>query len=84
LLTGVSLSDSHNGFRILSRAALNKISITHDRMAHNSEIIMQLRKYNLKFKEFSVEIVYTRYGQGVGGGIKILKDWLFHSFSHSD
>lgn len=81
ILTGVQLTDSHNGFRVLSKKALSLLRITHDRMAHNSEIVAQLRTHRLVFKEIPVEVSYTRYGQGVRGGFKILYDWFFHSVS---
>ncbi|PIT88263.1 MAG: glycosyltransferase family 2 protein [Candidatus Magasanikbacteria bacterium CG10_big_fil_rev_8_21_14_0_10_36_32] len=75
-LTGLKLSDVHNGFRILSRHALEQIHITQDGMAHNSEIIAQIKKKNLKFAEQPVLVYYYEYGQGIGGGLKILRDWI--------
>ena len=76
LLTGVWLTDAHNGFRILSRQALEKIKITQDGMAHNTEILAQLKKQNLKFAETPVEVKYFEYGQGIRGGFKILVEWV--------
>ena len=76
LLTGVWLTDAHNGFRILSRQALDKIKITPDGMAHNTEILAQLKKQNLKFAETPVEVKYFEYGQGIRGGFKILVEWV--------
>lgn len=75
-LTGLKLTDVHNGFRILSRSALEKINITQDRMAHNSEIIKQIKQKNLSYLEYPVEVTYNEYGQGVGGGIKIIWEIL--------
>lgn len=80
IITGLNLTDVHNGFRILSRHALEKIYISQDRMAHNSEIIKQIKENNLKFIEHPVEVKYFRYGQGVDGGIKILQDILAAKF----
>lgn len=74
IFTGVKLTDVHNGFRIISKKALSKIKINQDRMAHNSEIIAQIKKHNLNFGECPVEVVYYEYGQGIGGGIKIIRD----------
>lgn len=71
---GLKLTDAHNGWRALSRRALQKISITQDGMAHNTEIIEQIRKKGLKYKEVPVRIVYHEYGQSWGGGVKILRD----------
>jgi glycosyltransferase involved in cell wall biosynthesis len=75
-LTGLKLTDAHNGFRILSHSALEKISISQDRMAHNSEIIQQIRQKNLSYLEYPVEVTYNEYGQGVGGGLKIIWEIL--------
>lgn len=75
-LTGLRLSDVHNGFRVLSRRALEQIRITQDGMAHNSEIIAQIKKKNLAFAEQPVVVYYYEYGQGLGGGLKILRDWI--------
>lgn len=73
-LTGLTLSDAHNGFRILTKTALEKINISQDRMAHNSDIVKQIKEQGLIFVEYPVEVKYFEYGQGVGGGFKILQD----------
>ncbi len=75
-LTGLKLTDVHNGFRILSRRALQKINISQDRMAHNSEIVKQIKKNNLSYLEYPVEVTYNEYGQGVGGGLKVIWEIL--------
>lgn len=76
LLTGLRLSDVHNGFRVLTRRALEKLHISQDRMAHNSEIVQQIKKHNLSFIEHPVEVKYFEYGQGISGGFKILLEIL--------
>lgn len=75
-LTGLKLTDVHNGFRILSRRALEVINISQDRMAHNSEIISLIKQKNLSYLEYPVEVTYNEYGQGVGGGLKIILEIL--------
>ena len=75
-LTGLRLTDAHNGFRILSRLAVQKINISQDRMAHNSEIISQIKQKKLSYLEYPVEVTYNEYGQGVGGGLKIIWEVL--------
>lgn len=79
-----SLTDAHNGFRILNKNALNKINITQDRMAHATEIIAQIRKNNLKYIEFPVKVVYREYGQGASGGLHIIKDLFLGKFIKKD
>lgn len=74
--TGLKLTDAHNGFRALSRKAAEVIEINQDRMAHNSEIVRQIQEKKLRFQEVAVTVSYNRYGQGVGGGLKIVKDLL--------
>ncbi|MBI2436510.1 MAG: glycosyltransferase family 2 protein [Candidatus Magasanikbacteria bacterium] len=78
--TGLKLTDAHNGFRILNARALDKIRITQDRMAHATEIISLIKKYNLKHVEFPVKVVYHEYGQRSMAGFRILKDLVFGKF----
>lgn len=75
-LTGLKLSDAHNGFRVLNRRAASIIIINQDGMAHNSEISYQIKKNNLNFTEYPVEVKYFENGQGIGGGIKIIIDFI--------
>ncbi|MCX6782086.1 MAG: glycosyltransferase family 2 protein [Candidatus Magasanikbacteria bacterium] len=74
LITGIWLTDAHNGFRVLSRAAAEKLVIHQDGMAHNSEIVSKIGKNKMKFQEIPVEVVYHEYGQGIRGGLKVLTD----------
>lgn len=80
LITGLLLSDVHNGFRVITRRALDSIYITQDRMAHATEIVTQVKNNNLKYIEFSVTVRYSEYGQGVGGGLRVLKDLVMGKF----
>jgi len=75
-LTGVWLSDVHNGFRILNKKALHSLQIDQDGMAHNTEIVKKAKKNKLKIIEHPVEVIYHNYGQGVLGGFKILWDLI--------
>lgn len=76
LLTGLWLTDAHNGWRALSAKAARKIQISQDGMAHNTDIPVQIVENNLKYKEVAVEVIYKEYGQGFSGGLKILLDLL--------
>ncbi|MEM4264026.1 MAG: glycosyltransferase family 2 protein [Candidatus Woesearchaeota archaeon] len=83
---GIKMSDAHNGFRVMSRKAAEKIDITCDRMAHASEIIEEIHKKNLKYKEIPVTILYTKetLKKGHGsylGAIKILARMIFKKFA---
>ncbi len=78
--SGLKLSDAHNGFRLLNRHALGKIKITQNRMAHASEIIYLIKKYDLKFIEFPVKVTYHEYGQRASSGFCIVRDLLLGRF----
>lgn len=82
IFTGIKLTDAHNGFRALSWKAANLIKINQDRMAHNSEIIQQIAKHNLKFKEIPVIVSYTKHSRSKGqtwwDAFKIVKDLMFN------
>ena len=78
--SGISLTDAHNGFRAFSREAAERIEITLDRMAHASEIVDQVRRKCLTYKEVPVRISYTSYSLGKGQSsrraAKIALDYL--------
>lgn len=80
LFTRAYLSDAHNGFRILSKKALQEISIEQDRMAHATEIPAQVKKKNLAFVEFPVQVSYHEYGQGSAAGFMIIRDLVIGKF----
>lgn len=66
LFSGIRLTDAHNGFRALSRSAAQRIAIHHDRMEHASEIVEEIRRKHLRFREIPVTIKYTAYSQQHG------------------
>ncbi len=82
LFSGVLLTDAHNGLRALNQQALLQITITENRMAHASEILFEIQKHRLRYKEVPVHIAYTEYSKGKGqsawDGIKILFDLALH------
>jgi len=73
-LTGLKLTDVHNGLRAYSKVAAQRVKITMDRMAHSTEIPALIKKNDLKWREVPVKVTYSEYGQGFMGGIEILKD----------
>lgn len=80
-VTGLKLSDVHNGFRVLNHRAAQKIKITQDGMAHNSQIPKLIKQYNLNYREYPVEVFYEENGQGITGGFKILYDLFVDKIS---
>jgi glycosyltransferase involved in cell wall biosynthesis len=85
LFTGILLSDAHNGFRAMDRTALERIQVHENRMAHATEIVMQARKFRLKYKEVPVTISYTPYsrkkGQSPLNAIHIFFNLIFKKLS---
>lgn len=66
VLYGLWLTDSQNGFRAMNRNAAEKIEITSNRMEHAGEILGEIKKRNLKYKEIPVHIKYTAYSMEKG------------------
>lgn len=81
MLSQINVTDTHNGFRALSKKAAEEIEIHQDRMAHASEILDQITKKNLKYVERPVTITYTDYskagGQGNLNAVKIAARMIF-------
>ncbi|MEK7632541.1 MAG: glycosyltransferase family 2 protein [Patescibacteria group bacterium] len=59
LLSGIRVTDTHNGFRALSRKAAIEMRITLDRMAHASEILDLVKTKRLRYVERPVTISYS-------------------------
>lgn len=82
--SGIKLSDAHNGFRVLSRRAASLINISQDRMAHASEIIDEISRNKLIYREIPVSVKYTAYSLGKGQRswalFKIARDLLLGKF----
>jgi glycosyltransferase involved in cell wall biosynthesis len=60
LFTGILLTDVHNGFRAMSFKAFSIMDLSLPRMAHATEIILLIKKYELRYKEVAVKIIYSQ------------------------
>ena len=80
IITGLRLTDAHNGLRVLSRETLEKVRLEQNGMSHATEIVHQIAKARLAWKEYPVEILYTEYskrkGQSLLNSINILIDLI--------
>jgi glycosyltransferase involved in cell wall biosynthesis len=80
LLTGVWLSDAHNGFRALTRQAAVQIRFRENGSAHATEFVDQAHRARLRIQEVPVAIRYTEYsrqkGQRSSDSVNILIDVL--------
>ncbi|MCR4312308.1 MAG: glycosyltransferase family 2 protein [Candidatus Uhrbacteria bacterium] len=79
-LSGIRVSDPHNGFRALSRLAAMNMRISLDRMAHASEILDLIKTKRLRFVERPVTIRYSaetlKKGQSTLKAVMTAKDIL--------
>lgn len=78
LLTGLWLSDAHNGARAFTRHAAQQVVLRENGFAHASEILQQIRDHKLRFVERPTRIRYTKYsllkGQRVWNAFDIFVD----------
>lgn len=79
---GIRMSDPQSGFRALSRKALEIIRIENDGMAHCSEILDKAHRSGLRIREVPITVVYSRFGQSMGGGLRIVADMLINKFTN--
>ncbi|GAA2894167.1 glycosyltransferase family 2 protein [Microbacterium esteraromaticum] len=78
LTTSLKLTDAHNGLRVIRRDAAQHLDLKQDRMAHATEIVLELGRTGLPWREYPVELLYTDYskakGQSVLNSVNILVD----------
>lgn len=66
MVSGIKLTDAHNGFRAFARAALEKMDCRQDGMSYSSEVVDQIAERGLHWAEVPVTIVYTDYSRAKG------------------
>jgi glycosyltransferase involved in cell wall biosynthesis len=64
--TGLALTDAHNGLRAFTVSAAARLRLTHNRMAHASEILNEISRLGLRYVEAPVTIKYTDYSMAKG------------------
>lgn len=78
ITSGLSVTDTHNGLRAMTRRGASAIRLRQNRMAHASEVLNQIATSGLKYVEVPVTIEYSRYslakGQKLGDAVSILID----------
>lgn len=76
--TGMRLSDAHNGLRVIRRDAAARLDLRQNRMAHATEIVLQLGRTRLPWGEYPVHVLYTDYsrakGQSLMNAVNVLID----------
>ncbi len=85
LSTGLQLTDTHNGLRVIRAEAAKRIRLHQNGMAHASELLEQIAELNLSYTEVPVTIRYTEYslkkGQKLSNSLNILMDLLIERFT---
>ena len=80
LISRVKVTDTHNGLRALSRDAAQLIRLKQNRMAHASEILDEIQRHRLAYREAPVCVAYTeeslRKGQSSWNALRVLSQWL--------
>lgn len=80
MTTRLAVTDTHNGLRVLSRAAAQELRIRSRGMCHASEILHQVAAKGWRVREVPVTISYTDYsrakGQSSVNAVNILFDLM--------
>ncbi|RPF87753.1 MAG: glycosyltransferase family 2 protein [Rhizobiales bacterium TMED94] len=80
--SSINLTDVHNGLKAIKKSCLKKINIDIDGFGFESQIIHQVSKNAITYKEMPTNTIYTSYsknkGQKLINGLLILED-LFKS-----
>ncbi|MBM3888326.1 MAG: glycosyltransferase family 2 protein [Verrucomicrobia bacterium] len=81
VVSGIKVTDTHNGFRAFSRRAAEMIEINQDQMAHASEILDEIARQRLRYCEVPVRVRYSDYsrqkGQSSWASLQIVWHFLF-------
>jgi glycosyltransferase involved in cell wall biosynthesis len=76
--TGLRVTDTHNGFRAMTRRGAACVRLRQNRMAHASEFLDQVARSGLRYVEVPVTIEYSAYslakGQKLSDALSILVD----------
>jgi glycosyltransferase involved in cell wall biosynthesis len=84
MVSGLRVTDAHNGLRAFSRRAASMVHIQLDRMAHASELMDQIRRSGLVYTEVPVHVRYTEYSKQKGQrgvhAVRIAFDYFIGKF----
>ena len=83
-ITGMFLTDAHNGLRVFKMNVVKNMRLKHNGMAHATEILEIISRNKLNFIEYPVTIKYTEYsiskGQSLFNSIVIAFDIIVKKF----
>ena len=82
LFSGLWLSDTRSGLRGLTRQAAQQIRLTENGFGHATEILSEVRRGRLRYREIPTLVRYTDYsrgkGQTAGSNLNLVLDLLLH------
>ena len=77
----LNLTDTHNGLKAIKTSVLQKINLSIDGYAFETELIIEIAKNQIPYIELPTDIKYTEYskqkGQGILNSIRIFEDIIF-------
>ena len=78
IFSGVAVTDTHNGLRVMTAETAKKLKLTLDRMAHASEILDLIKVHEIKLSEVPIVVSYRidKVGQSNWGMFPIVRDLL--------
>jgi glycosyltransferase involved in cell wall biosynthesis len=78
IITGMKLSDTHNGLKAIKKSCLKKLDLDINGYAFESQLIYQISKHKISYRELPANIIYTDYsiskGQSIRNGFIIIED----------
>lgn len=78
LLYGIYVKDSQSGFKIFNAKAAKAIDITENRYEFCSEMLYEIKRNKLTYKEVPISVIYTKYslekrhGQSFINGLQMI------------
>ncbi len=83
-ISGLWLTDAHNGYRMMRLEAVKKIRLTMDGMEYGSEFVDEMRNKKCRFVEVPVNVTYTddtlAKWQHLGGAWRIVTKMIWKKF----
>ena len=80
IVSRIRVTDTHNGLRAFSRRAALRLRMNEDRMAHASEILDEIARLRLRYREVPTRVLYSPYslrkGQRSTAALRIAYDFL--------
>lgn len=66
ITSGVRLTDTHNGLRVIHRSAAERMKLELPDFSHASEIVERIGQERLTYAEVPVTIIYSEYSRSKG------------------